>query len=135
MGGDPYFYVVDFEEDLNSVLQKLRKKVFESGDYYGVQFKPRTPEEALYMAQEEGTKSILDILRISDELDYCCAIPLKEDELIKYFNTNKPSIDILSKIYDYYDFWNDINRGMARVVVLYDNECPKKILFAGYSFD
>ena len=135
MGGEPYLYVVDYEEDLNSVLEKLRKKVFESGDYNGAEFNPKTPEEALYMTEADGTRSILDILKISNKPDYCCATPLTKDENIKYFNTDKPSVEISSRIYDFYDFWNDINRGMAKIVVLYENEIPKKLVFAGISFD
>ncbi len=34
-----------------------------------------------------------------------------------------------------YDFWEDIERGMARYIILYDGDKPTELFFAGYSFD
>lgn len=33
------------------------------------------------------------------------------------------------------DFWDDLERGMARYVILFEGDSPKEIFFAGYSFD
>ena len=36
---------------------------------------------------------------------------------------------------DHDDFWEDLERGMARYVILFEGDEPKGIYFAGYSFD
>ena len=33
------------------------------------------------------------------------------------------------------DFWDDLERGMARYAILYEGDQPSGIYFAGYSFD
>ena len=33
------------------------------------------------------------------------------------------------------DLWEDLERGQARYVILYEGDEPKRIFFAGYSFD
>jgi hypothetical protein len=33
------------------------------------------------------------------------------------------------------EFWEDIERGMARYVIYFEGDDPKGIYFAGYSFD
>ena len=79
-----------------------------------------------------GTASILDISRISDQPDFCCAAPLSSAELERYFGTQKPT-EAMARESD--DLWEDLERGMARYVVLYEGDEPKGIYFAGYSFD
>jgi hypothetical protein len=93
---------------------------------------PATPEEALEMADADGTASILDIQRIADHPDYFCAAPLSPKELTQYFGTDKPTRDDVQQSDE---FWDSLDRGQARYVVLYEDEQPKELYFAGYSFD
>ena len=132
MGAEPYDYTVPYESDIQSALEKLRAKVFQSGEFNGADFGPSTPEEAMEMAAEDGTRSILDIMQVSNAPDFCCAAPLSATELQRYFGTEKPTRDHINKSDD---FWEDIERGHCRYVVLYDGDEPKHIYFAGYSFD
>ena len=132
MGAEPYDYTVPYETNIQNALEKLRGVVFESGEFNGAELGPTTPEEALEMAEEEGTGSILDIMQVSDEPDFGCAAPLSPAELQRYFGTEKPTqVDIKNSD----DFWEDIERGHCRYVILYDGGKPNKIYFAGYSFD
>ena len=132
MGAEPYEYYVSYEPDVQSALEKLRSRVFSSGDYSGAEFKPATPEEAVELTDADGTASILDIERISDQADFCCAAPFTTDELQEYFGTEKPTRDDLLAGDQ---FWEDLERGHARYVVLYENNQPTELYFAGYSFD
>jgi len=132
MGAEPYQYVVDYEEDIQAALDKLRKQVFESGEFDGAELNPSTPEEALEMAGEGGTRSILDIMAISDEPELCAAAPLSADELEEWFGTQKPTVEMVGESEG---FWESIERGTARYVLIHDGDTPRKILFAGYSFD
>lgn len=132
MGAEPYQYTVPYEEDIQSALEKLRAEVFASGQFNGAEFNPATPEEAVEMAEEDGTRSILDIMQVSDTPDFCCAAPLSSAELHRYFGTDKPTP---AHIEQSLDFWEEVQRGQCRYVVLYVADEPKQVYFAGYSFD
>ena len=132
MGAEPYSYLTSYEADVQQALDKLRTQVFASGEFNGAEFNPATPEEALEFAAEDGTRSILDISQIADSPDFCCAAPLSDEELQRNFGTKKPTVkDIENSL----DFWEDIERGHARYVIVYEGSEPKQIFFAGYSFD
>ena len=132
MGAEPYEYVVDYEDDIQAALEKLRQEVFESGEFNGADQNPSTPEEALELAAEDGTRSILDIMKISLEPDYFCAAPLTGEELNRYFGTDEPTMEMVEASNT---FWDDLGRGKARYIVIYEAHKPAKLFFAGYSFD
>ena len=132
MGAEPYDYVVPYEPDITAALDKLRRRVFESKEFNGAELDPPTPEAALELTEADGTRSILDISRISDRPDYFCAAPLSAEEREEYFGTQEPT-EAMVRESD--DFWEEIERGMARYVILYENGEPRGIYFAGYSFD
>ena len=132
MGAEPYDYTVSYDPDIQGALDKLRKRVFDSGDYNGAEFNPATPEAALEMTDADGTRSILDIQRICDTPDFSCAAPFTSGELKRYFGTDEPTKVMLDQSPD---FWEDLDRGMARYVILYESGEPTQIYFAGYSFD
>jgi hypothetical protein len=132
MGAEPYDYTVPYEPDIQAALDKLRRKVFESKEFNGAELDPPTPEAAFELAEADGTSSILDISRISAAPDFCCASPLTPQELERYFGTQKPTREMVQGCYD---IWEDIDRGTARYVILYDGDEPKELFFAGYSFD
>ena len=132
MGAEPYDYVVPYEVDFESALQKLRDEVFDSGAFRGAEFGPSSPEEAMAMMEADGTGSILDILAVGDTPDFCTAAPLTDDELLDYFGTTTPTrVDINESG----NFWEDIERGHCRIVVLHEDGQPAALYFAGYSFD
>ena len=132
MGAEPYEYFVPYERNIQAALEKLRAEVFQSGEFNGAEMGPATPEEALEMADADGTASILDIQRIADHPDYFCAAPLSPKELTQYFGTDKPTrVDVQQSD----EFWDSLDRGQARYVVLYEDEQPTELYFAGYSFD
>ena len=131
MGGEPYQYVVDFNDDLQLALDRLRSETFSKGQFYGAERKPKSPKQALELAGETGTRSILDILKVQDDPDYCCVAPLRPEELERYFGTDRPSAQMVEGSDA---FWEDLERGKARCVIVYEGE-SKKLFFAGYSFD
>jgi hypothetical protein len=131
MGGHPYRYVVDYEQDLQAALDRLRADVFRRGEYYGADQGPKSPEAAVRASGESGTRSILDITKVVAKPDYCCAALLTRDEMLRYFGTDAPSLAMAD---DCESFWMDLERGMARCVIVLDDG-KKRLLFAGYSFD
>jgi len=132
MGAEPYFYVVDYQGNIQAALDQLRKEVFKRGEYHGAQFSPASPEEALEVTGEDGARSILDIFAISDEPGLCTAAPLSREELLRYFGTDSPTVGMVQECVE---FWEDIERGTARYVTIRDGSTPVQIVFAGYSFD
>src|SRR5713226_1453312 len=75
MGAEPYSYVVPYDADPQRALDRLRSEVFASGRYFGASKRPATPERALELAGESGTRSILDIETVADEPDFRRAAP------------------------------------------------------------
>ena len=132
MGGDPYQYVAPYQANLQAVLDRLREDVFERGEYRGAEARPRTIEEAVRQSEESGTASILDIERITKEPDFCCAAPLTDEELARYFAGQAPTVKMVEECDD---LWEELERGMARYVVIYEGGVPNEVVFVGYSFD
>jgi hypothetical protein len=131
MGGHPYQYVVAYA-DPATALRKLRQDVFQKGQYFGAHRTPKSPEEAVELAGATGTRSILDILRIADEPDYSCAAPLTAEQAMEYFGTERPSVDMI----EHCDLlWEELERGMARYVVVYEADVATSLVFIGYSYD
>lgn len=132
MGAEPYEYFVPFQENTQQALEGLRKQVFDSGDYATADLNPATPEEALELGDADGTASILDIEQVTEEPDFCCAAAFTPDELQGYFGTTQPTRDDL-QVGD--GFWDDVERGHARIIPVFEGGKPKELCFVGYSFD
>jgi hypothetical protein len=132
MGGWPYRYVVPYQDDVQAALDALRTDVFNRGDYYGAEARPRSIKQAIERSGDSGTRSILDIERIAPTPDYCRAAPLTLEESQRYFGGAAPTAEMVQ---DCDALWEDLERGMARYVVTYDGGAPKEIVFVGYSFD
>jgi hypothetical protein len=132
MGAEPWSCFTKFDSNIQRALDKLRDEVFESGNFRYAEEGPSSIDEALEIADADGTCSILDIMQISDTPDFCCAAPFTKSELTTYFGTEQPT---RSDVESSEDFWEEMERGQARYAVLYANGQPSEIYFAGYSFD
>lgn len=132
MGAEPWSKFTKHDQNLQRALDNLRREVFAAGDYRYAEEEPSSIAEALEIADADGTASILDIERISDEPDFSCAAPFSADELTAYFGTNQPTHADVEAAEDY---WEDLDRGQARYAIVYADGEPSEIYFAGYSFD
>jgi hypothetical protein len=147
MGGEPWFYFVPYEADINSALQTLRRREFQAGRYNPVTPMPEFPvdtgapapgaqhasiEAAIEDADADGTRSILDMERVSDEPDYGSVTPLSDDDLVDLFGTAKPTREMIESNDDLFEA---IERGQGVYIVAYRDDQPSEIFFAGYSFD
>lgn len=147
MGANPYWYLIPYEENLNDALDKLRMREFKAGRYNPVIAFPKFPitddsespgpqhtdiNQPLNETENEGTRSILDLLSVSTEDDYCVARILSKVELFKYFGTDKPDEQTIQHNTI---FFNDIERGKGFCITVYENDKPKDLFFVGYSFD
>ena len=147
MGGHPWFYFVNYEPDINSALQRLREREFQAGRYNPVINFPEFPvtadspapgpehesiEDAFEEADADGTRSILDMMTISDTPDFCAVTPLPEEDLLDLFGTNQPTHEMIEESNELYD---KLERGQGVYIVVYRDDQPSEIFFGGYSFD
>lgn len=132
MGAHPYMYVVPFHDDFGAALQALRNDVFERGAYFGGESRPRDIKQAVARSGETGTRSILDIERVSRTPALRCAAPLSSEELHRYFGGQQPTARMVEESDQ---LWEELERGMARFTVIQEAGAPKQLMFVGYSFD
>lgn len=147
MGAHPYYYFVKYQPDIETALQELRQREFEAGRYNPVQPFPRFPihhnsaapgaqhisiDEAQEDAAEDGTRSILDITTVSEEPDFCVAVPLADEDLQRYFGTVQPTAEMVSRKLD---FLGSVERGHCVYITIFKDGQPSELFFGGYSFD
>jgi len=70
------------------------------------------------------------------------AFPLPSEQLLALFGTQQPTHDMIeSVIFDNTGseasdiFWESIDRGTARYIIVFANNQPNEVFFIGYSFD
>lgn len=132
MGAEPWANFTKYDSNIQRALDRLREDVFAAGTYRYAEEQPSSIDEAREIADADGTCSVLDIDRVSDEPDFFCAAPFSPAELKNYFGTEQPT---RRDIEDSEEYWDDLERGQARYAVVYDGNSPSEIYFAGYSFD
>lgn len=147
MGGHPWFYFVQYQPDINGALQALRQREFKAGRYNPVIWFPEFPvnddspapgpphasiEEAFEDADASGTRSILDMERVSEVPDYGAVSPVPGHVLLSLFGTDKPTREMVEANYELYDL---IERGQGIYIIVYEEDRPSEIFFAGYSYD
>jgi hypothetical protein len=147
MGGEPWFYFVPYQADINRALQALRRREFEAGRYNPVIPLPEFPvaanapapgaqhasiEDAIEAADADGTRSILDMERVADDPDDGAITPLSEEHLVDLFGSTTPTREMIESNEDLFEA---IDRGQGVYIVAYRDGQPSEIFFAGYSFD
>ena len=147
MGGEPYYYFVPYEPDINQALQKLRVKEFEAGRYNPVihfldfPIGPSSPapgkkhasiRKALEDSEADGTRSILDIERVGTRADFGVANALPPERPVELYETDKPTRAMVEQNMD---FFEEIERGHGIYFIVYEGDKPSEIFFAGYSYD
>src|SRR4029078_4231619 len=131
MGAEPWSCFTKYDSNVEGALDKLRDEIFESGSYRYAEENPTSIDEALEIADADGTASILDIAQISDEPDFGCAAPFSAEELKEYFGSEQPTHADIEEADEY---WNEMERGQARYAVVYAGGKPSEIYYAGYSY-
>jgi hypothetical protein len=132
MGAEPWFHVAPYQSDIPAALEALRQRVFAEGEYRGSEEDPASIEEALENMDADGTASILDIDHVAEEPEPTGLTVLAPADAKRYFGTEWPT---RADVEQAEDFWEDIGRGEAVCVVLYNGARPSELYFAGYSFD
>ncbi len=144
MGGHAWTYFVPFQPDILAAMQALRRREFEAGRYnpavrFPMDRKAPSPgaqhasiEEALAASDADGTRSILDMERISQSPDYGVVVPLPLERLEELYSTQQPTRKMIEQNMDFLD---DIERGEGVYFIVYKEGSPSEIFFAGFSYD
>jgi hypothetical protein len=147
MGAQPYWYFTRYEKDVESALDKLRRREFEAGRYnpvmpfieFPIDPAAESPgaqhlsiQHARDAADMDGTRSILDIEEIGDMIQIGVAAPLDDESLEDLYETAQPTHEMIEANMD---FFEKIDRGEAIYIVVYKDGKPDELFFAGYSFD
>jgi hypothetical protein len=147
MGGHVWYYFVPYQADTQAALDRLREREFRagrynpvvrfpefpiSGDYPGPGAKHASITAAIAASDADGTRSILDMNRVSSTPDYGIVSPLPREALLNLYGTDKPTKDM---VVNNMDFFEEIERGQGIYLVVFSESNPSEILFAGYSFD
>jgi hypothetical protein len=146
MGAVPYWYFVPYQPDVNAALQELREREFRAGRYNPVQRFPSLPvgpdspapgaghrsiREALRAAGADGTRSILDLGRVSAEPKLGAVAALPEEVLRALYGTTQPTREMIEQGADS----ECLVRGQGIYIVVYRDGEPAEIYFAGLSYD
>lgn len=148
MIGRPYWYLVPYDEDIQAALDALREREFMAGRYNPVlpeldfvepafsrQYRAAqhdSIEDAIMDADEEGTRSILDIHTISQRPDFGTASPLPRAALLTLYQTERPTEYAVRANKDFLKW---AAPAQCIYIVAYDDDGePVKLLFAGRSF-
>ena len=97
---------------------------------------PETIPELFDWNREEGTHSIIDILKASDNPDdnnFATVRPLTSEKLEALFGTSRPTHAMIKqKSSELVDLRS---RGEGTYIIVYDNDTSSEIYFCGYSGD
>jgi hypothetical protein len=132
MGAEPWFYFVLYQDDIEAALNALKEREFAAGRFNGAEMQPESMEDALEVAGADGTRSILDMMGVSDTPEFFAVTPVPPAQLLTYFGTEKPTRVMVERNHDYFE---DIERGHGICLVVYKDDQPHELYFAGYSFD
>ena len=94
---------------------------------------PTDPDSLIDWNIEAGAHSIIDITSISDKPEFATASPLADVQLMELFGTTKPSHAQVEEqkfaIMDLRERW------VGTYIIVYENDEPSEIFFAGHSGD
>jgi hypothetical protein len=153
MGASRWSYFVVHDNDVAEAFARLQQDVFSRGEFYSHPKGEFRSLEQLREAQaEEGTHSIIDMLRVTAEpagepdprqellaavfggaTSYGTIYRMSDAELETCFSTNRPTRSIIeaneSKVYA------RLRRGYGRYTPVFESTSPVGLYFAGVSGD
>ena len=150
MGAEFWSYFVPYQEDIRAALEALRDQEFRAGRFWQPPevhpgflgriigrppSKPKRPasiREAIKISDATGTRSILDMERISDTPASSAVSPVPRDELRRLFGTEQPARAMVEQSEELIE---KIDRGQGIYIITYQQGKADGIYFAGYSFD
>lgn len=140
LGAAIWEYCVPYQADVQKALDELRDREFRAGRFYRGELRPRSLDEAFRNADAPGTRSILDISRISATRDLEAISPAPADEIRRLFGTDRPTKSMVEQASrewtdEFGEFMETYGRGEGVYWTLFENDQPAEIYIAGWSYD
>jgi hypothetical protein len=137
-GSQLWEYCVPYQPDLNKVLAELREREFKAGHFYRSELKPKNFDEAIQNADAAGTRSIIDIEKVSPTRDILAISPAPPEKLRALFGTDKPTHGVVENAskkmsHEFQVFLEMYDRGEGVYIIIYDGNRPSEIYIAGWS--
>ena len=88
--------------------------------------------DALTCLSTDGPRSVFDMNEISADPTGGAAVLLPPSELLRLYGTDRPTRERVEQNSGYYD---NIRRGHGIYIIVYEEDSPSEIYFAGYSYD
>jgi hypothetical protein len=131
-------YCVPYQSNIQKALDELRQREFKAGNFFRSELHPKTIDDAIRNADAPGTRSILDIEKVSVTHDIETVSPAPPDKLRQLFRTDKPShaaVERASRTFstEFFTFLETYGRVEGVYILLYDGDRPVEIYFAGWS--
>lgn len=131
-------YCVPYEADIRMVLASLKEREFKAGRFYRSELKPKNFDEAIRNAAEAGTRSIIDIEKVSPTRDLGVISPAPPEKLKDLFGTDRPTHAMVENAsrrlpHEFQAFLESYDRGEGVYIVIYDGNRPSEIYIAGWS--
>ena len=138
-GSQLWEYCVPYQPDMNKVLAELKDREFKAGRFHGSELKPKNFDAAIRNADAAGTRSIIDIEKVSPTRDLGAISAAPPDKLKALFGTDKPSramIENASKKmqHEFLVFLETYDRGEGVYIIIYDGQRPSEVYIAGWSY-
>jgi hypothetical protein len=116
----------------------LREREFKAGRFYRSELNPKNFDEAIRNADAAGTRSIIDIEKVSPKRDIFAISPAPSEKLRELFGTDTPTRAMVENVSkkmpdEFQGFLETYDRGSGVYVVIYDGDRPSEIYIAGWS--
>lgn len=135
-----WFYCIPYQADIQKALDQLRDQEFKARRFYRNDLPSKTIEEAMRNADAPGTRSILDIKKVSSARKPFTISPASVESLQRVFGTDKPSRSVVEKVVKaqnspFPEFLETYDRGEGVYIMMYDGDRPVEVFIAGWSCD
>lgn len=140
LGASIWEYCVPYQSDIQKALKELQEREFQAGRFYLGELNPKSLDEAIRNADAPGLRSILDISHVSDTRDLEVISPAPADALRQLFGTDRPTREMVERASREWTggfgaLLETYERGEGVYWILYENNQPVEIYFAGWSYD
>ncbi len=113
MSGSGWSYFTGYQKDIAKAFFELRQHLFDTGQYAqswkwgeeGSMIEASSIEDALNKCGSAGTHSLLDIVRITDNPNFYCNVPLSEDFLELFAQTEEPVREVIEPLVYHEQIW------------------------------
>lgn len=137
----PWLYLVPYQADVSVTLQQLRQQEFEAGRWFdGADEPPEADsiEDALDMMLEVGTRSILDMVGVSERRRVAHVAPVSDEQLTRVFGTTRPTreqVEQRSGLSRGGGLYARLPTGCGMYFVVYRDGVASELCFVGYSYE